>query len=651
MHFKTFLFFSILCLSNVFPQSGADSILSNISALDDTAKIKILLDETWNRRSNDPLTAIQLGKEALTLTRKTGNKILEAKTNNFLGVTYTNIGALEIALEYHYSALKVAQESGDPTQTAYSHNNIGGIYRIRNNIEKATEHIQAAIKIFEKINDEEGAAYCYMNIGRLYSAQDDFTNALVYFELVNRIATEINNEGLLARALLEIAKLSQRKGDYSRAESSYHELQNLYKKINYLKGFAEVWQGLSDMAYAKGNMPEALKYSMQALELNRKIINPEGEVNNLNGIALIYVSLNDSKSGENYLYDALKLTTKINEPSLIAATYKTFYTLYKKTGNNDSALYYFEKYHGLSDSIITKKEILKLGELESLVKIERAEREKEVLQKDLEGQIEQRNYLIIIVLLFVIIVIILTFRYFEKKKVTDKLNQLNVVKDKFFRIIAHDLREPFNAIFTAVGLLRDQYDLLSEKEKKETISMIGDSIKKDFDLLENLLIWAKNQRQEIKFEPKKLELKSVIQKIVDLIKTNLNNKNITLTINCPSDIAVFADEQMLNTILRNIIFNSVKFTHLGGEITITAERVEGKVNLLVKDTGLGMNKDTLENIFALDKKTTTKGTAGETGSGLGMILSKDFIEANKGTIKVESEIGKGSVITISLPAA
>ncbi|MEW6194198.1 MAG: tetratricopeptide repeat-containing sensor histidine kinase [Bacteroidota bacterium] len=649
MRLKIFLLFTA-SMSYIYPQASADSILSKVSSLDDSTKTRILLEETWNRRSNDPLTAIQLGKAALTITKATGDKVLEAKANNYLGVTYTNIGALEIALEYHYSALNAAKESNDRTQIGYSHNNIGVIYRIRNNIEAATEHIQDAIKIFESINEEEGAAYCYINIGRLYAAQDDFNNALVYFERTNVLAVKVNNKELLARVLLEIAKLSQRKGDFSRAERSYLELENLYKKINYLKGFAEVWSGLSDIESSKGNMSAALKYSFKALELSQKIINPEGEVNNLNDIALIYLALNNSKASEKYLYTALKRSNEINEPGLTASTYHTFYKLYKQIGNTDSALFYFEKYHNLKDSIVTKEEILKLGELESLVKIERTEREKEILQNDLENQIKQRNYLIIIVLLFVILVIIVTFRYFEKQRISEKLNQVNIVKDKFFRIIAHDLREPFHAIFTAIGLLRDQYDELSDDDRKETIRTIGDSIKRDFDLLENLLMWAKNQRQEIKFEPRALNLKTIIQKIVDLIQTNLTNKDISLIINCPDELLVYADEQMLNTILRNTIFNSVKFSHVGGEINISATTTGNKIDIIIKDNGLGMDRETLENMFVLDKKTVSKGTAGETGSGLGMILTKEFIEAHKGTIGVESRLGQGTTITLTLPA-
>jgi signal transduction histidine kinase len=198
-------------------------------------------------------------------------------------------------------------------------------------------------------------------------------------------------------------------------------------------------------------------------------------------------------------------------------------------------------------------------------------------------------------------------------------------------------------------LLKEQYNDLSESEQKEAIELIGGLIKRDFDLLENLLMWAKNQRQEITFRPVKLILKPVITKILQLIETNLTNKNIAVKINCPDDLAVYADDQMLNTIFRNIIFNAVKFTKLGGKITVAAENTNNSCIIKISDDGVGMDKDTVKDLFELEKKNVSKGTAGESGSGLGMILVKEFVDAHKGTIQIDSEPDNGTTITITFP--
>lgn len=649
MRARISLFFIVITAAAVYSQTKVDSILAKISSLDDSTKTKILLEETWNRRSNDPLTAISLGKEASAIAKAEGNKTLEATSNNYLGVVYTNIGAIEMAFVYHQTALKIAKEADNSSQTAYSYNNLGEIYRIRNKLEEASLSIHNAIKIFESINDRQGLAYCYVNIGRLYASQEDFNKALDYFESADKISIALNNEEMHARILFEIAKLAQNKKDYARAEQSYFELEKFYVKINYLKGLAKVWQGLSDLAYKKKNMNDAMNYSLRALDLNKKILNAEGEVTNLNDIALICLEQKKIKTGEDYLALALHRSIEINEPTLIANTYYTFYKLHKQTGDSDSALFYLEKYHGIKDSIVTNEEILKLGEMESLVKIERSEKEKQILMKDLENQTKLRNYLIIIVVLFILIVIMLAIRYYEKKRLSSKLNEMNLVKDKFFKIIAHDLREPFAALFGAASLLRDNYDELTEEEKKQTINMISESIRREFDLLQNLLMWAKAQRQQIKFNPEKLALRQIINENVELIKTNLANKNISLHVECADDLTINADEQMLNTIIRNLIFNALKFTNEGGEILIAAERKEDKVKIEIRDNGVGMGKETIRNLFDLDKKNVGKGTSGETGSGIGLILTKEFVEAHKGTIQAESETGKGSTFIITLP--
>lgn len=648
MRIKAIILF-ISITSILFSQTAIDSINKNISSLEDSVKARILLEETWKRRSNEPLTAIQLGKEALKIYRVIQDYSGEAKANNYIGITYTNMGAIEVAFDYHKTALQSAEKANDLTQQAYSYNNIGEIYRTKNNVVQATENIQNAIQIFESINDLRGQAYCFVNLGRLYSAQDDLNRAIEFFEKAKEISLLLNIEDMHGRILLAIARIAQRNGDFLKAEQTYLELEKLYQKLNYLKGIAGVWRGLGELSYSKKNNSAALDYALKSLDLNKKIYNAEGEVNSLNLIAKIYIAQNNYKTGERYLALALKKSREISSSSLSAKNYKTYYEFYKQLGRVDSALFYHEKYYELSDSIVTKEEMIKLGELESLIKIEKTESRNEVLQKDLENQTRQRNYLIVIALLLLVIAVILTFRYFEKKRISEELNSINIVKDKFFRIIAHDLREPFSATFTALGLLKEQYNDLSESEQKEAIELIGGLIKRDFDLLENLLMWAKNQRQEITFRPIKLILKPVITKILQLIETNLTNKNIAVKINCPDDLAVYADDQMLNTIFRNIIFNAVKFTKLGGKITVAAENTNNSSIIKISDDGVGMDKDTVKDLFELEKKNVSKGTAGESGSGLGMILVKEFVDAHKGTIQIDSEPDNGTTITITFP--
>jgi signal transduction histidine kinase len=630
-------------------QKTADSILTNIEVQLDSEKIPVLLNKAWDLRSNDPLTALQLAKNALDLSVKSERKSLQAKSLNYLGIIYTNLGANEVALDHHNAALNISKEAKDWEQIGYSYNNIGGIYGFKNDLSLAIENIQKAIKIFEDNKYQPGLAYCSINIGKLYENQDNFGKSLEYFNRALKIALSINKQDMHARILLEIANLQYRKGKLNKAEEAYLELEKYYEEINYLKGSAEIWNGLAEL-YIKGKKyKDALKYSEKALDLNKQILNGKGEIINLNNMALSNLALGNKTIGEKYLAEARSKAKVINDPYALMDIYNTHYAFYKKAGDLQRSINYYEKFNQLQDSIFTNEEVIKLGELEALLRIEKAEREKQVLQKELEIQKNQRNYFIVILILLILIAAIITYRFFEKKKLSEKLKQTNLVKDKFFRIISHDLREPFSAILGSIEVFKDCYNDLNEEERIQTIETIQKAVEKDFELLENLLLWSRNQSNDIVFNPVKLSVKDVIEKNIFLIKSNLIKKEISIDVNCEKDLVIMADEQMLNSILRNLIFNAVKFTRRGGKISISVEKQNSFLNFSINDNGLGMDDFTIDGLFQLDKKVVSKGTAGESGSGIGLILTKEFVERHNGEITVESQLNVGSTFKVKLP--
>lgn len=224
-----------------------------------------------------------------------------------------------------------------------------------------------------------------------------------------------------------------------------------------------------------------------------------------------------------------------------------------------------------------------------------------------------------------------------------------MIKDKFFKIIAHDLREPYNAILGSADLLTNHADELTEDEKKESIHLIGRSVKSSFDLLDNLLAWSKVQNKDLFFSPVKINLKEIVDSSIHLAEQNIKSKNINVKVIVEDDLEVFADKQMISTVLRNLLFNSIKFTHKNGNITIAAKGQDNFDIIEIKDDGIGMEKETIDNIFRLDKKVIAKGTAGEMGSGIGLILCKEFIEYHKGKIHAKSHPDKGTIFIITLP--
>lgn len=235
------------------------------------------------------------------------------------------------------------------------------------------------------------------------------------------------------------------------------------------------------------------------------------------------------------------------------------------------------------------------------------------------------------------------------KKYAEELKQLNSTKDKFFSIIAHDLKNPFITILGFSDLLHTDYAELTDEERLFYIDEMKKSAEISHSLLQNLLLWSRSQTGRIEFNPQKYNFHDIVHDNIDLLKASAEKKQIQITHNIPDELIIIADEDMLNTIIRNLITNSIKFTNKGGMITVKAVQTTGVAEITVSDNGVGMNESVRNNLFKLDATHSTSGTENEAGSGLGLMLCKEFIEKNGGTFRVESEENVGSKFIFTLP--
>ena len=222
-------------------------------------------------------------------------------------------------------------------------------------------------------------------------------------------------------------------------------------------------------------------------------------------------------------------------------------------------------------------------------------------------------------------------------------------KDKFFSIIAHDLRGPFNGIIGLSELLLENDNQLKPKETNEFIQLIHQSSKNVYSLLENLLTWAQSQTGSLEFSPKKIEISPIINKTISLLDNIAKSKNIRIESKIKNEEYAFADKDMLETIFRNLISNAIKFTENNGEVQLSITRENNQIVFSVQDNGIGIPPEKITNLFAINHRNTTSGTNDETGTGLGLMLCKDFVKKHGGKIWVESEIGKGSNFKFSIP--
>jgi len=239
---------------------------------------------------------------------------------------------------------------------------------------------------------------------------------------------------------------------------------------------------------------------------------------------------------------------------------------------------------------------------------------------------------------------------YELEAQRDELKKLNASKDRLFSIIAHDLKNPFQSIIGFSELLKDELRNLKMEQVEEYLSCIHDSSTSAYELLYNLLEWARAQTRSIKVVPGQIGIRKLTGEILDLFCAQAKNKGIEMHNNLDPDLRVTADENMLHTIIRNLVGNAVKYTFEGGTITIDGERHEEHVAMHVTDTGLGMPEEKIKSLFSVEKGKSTDGTAGEKGTGLGLLVCHEFAELINGRIEVRSSAGKGSTFTLLLPA-
>ncbi len=330
-----------------------------------------------------------------------------------------------------------------------------------------------------------------------------------------------------------------------------------------------------------------------------------------------------------------------------------------------NAYLYSLKQIGIRDSLKTVKQKQELVESDKKYEINQKEAENELLRNEKirnEAVIRyQRTIGILIAIALISLIILLLYLYKSNRKIKVLANELrsaikelesmNVNKDKLFSLISHDLIGPMGTSKSLIELFENQD--LSKKDPEKIrliISSIGKEVKKTYSLLENLLNWSRLQFGKIKYFPEDLNLHKRVQENVILYQKLAKDKHITIKNSVPDSCFVFADKNLLDIIIRNLLSNAIKFTEQGKLIKITSEKENSFVRICIEDQGVGMDKPTLENLFKDDTYHSERGTEGERGSGLGLIMVKEFVKYHKGNLEIKSEPGKGSRFIFRLPA-
>ncbi len=552
-----------------------------------------------------------------------------------------------------YYALAAQKKGGagkDSVEVGFSYNNIGGTYLLKNFTSLAIEHIAKALSIFQSLNNKRGMSYGNVELGAIYLRQQNYDKAIFYFSNALNIRREIGDKSGTATALISIGRAQMGKGLFREALSNMIEASDIAVELKDDYIIAVSYEFVSKVYRRLGDLSTALEYQKKALALSKKIGRISNEISGYNNIACIFAGLKNFRESENNIGEAGNLLKKEHNSELELDYLQACAEVYSIKGDFKKAYEYMARLNAVKDSLLMFENITRGNELEVINNYMAAKRINDELNVSVKLQKTQRTYLVIIALLLLAAIFFIYWRYAAKKAANEKLSELNALKDLLFGIIAHDLKNPFQSILGSTEILIAEIDKLNREEIKTVAEMINSSGRQTYRLLENLLFWSLSQTGKINYSPVAVNLKEVIGETIELHSASARSKNINMSAEISQDAKAFCDKEMVKLVLRNLVSNAIKYTNDGGTVNISVVMEGDNISVAVEDNGIGISPADREKLIQIGGHSSTPGTKGEKGTGLGLLLCKDFIEMNKGRFIIESTEGKGSRFIFTLPA-
>ncbi|MFC2096402.1 tetratricopeptide repeat protein [Bacteroidota bacterium] len=543
------------------------------------------------------------------------------KTLRHITKRYMN-NSVEEAIKYASELLMIAEEAGNLKYIDLACSFLGEAYFYMDEIEKSIEYFEKYLETNVKQEDIDGIGTAYNNLGIVYRYIEKYETAIQYYLESLAIKEKLKDSIGLSSTLNNIGVLYFHMSDYNKALEYYNRSYTLETKLN----------------------------------------NKPGIATSLLNIGEIHSMLNDYDKALSHFNRSIELSEIIEDNHTIEINYKCMYDMYKRKIDFQKALYYYELYTELRNNRLSQESRIEIAELEIQYETSKKEKEIKLLNKQ---NILGRIIIIGLSIAFVIFIFLLILLYIQGKakkralnllsinnvKITEQtevLNRLNTTKDKFFSIISHDLKGAIGGFLSQTEFLATDFKDLPQEDMLDLIIKMNQSSEQLYSLLENLLEWSKSQTGSIKIQPEKFKLKKLIDNILLLFKELMEEKKIKSNVKVSANMEVFADINMVSTVFRNLVVNAIKFSHPESTFNIIATNMNGFVQIEVSDQGIGITKKDQQKLFNIDQSFSNPGTNSEKGSGLGLIICKEFIELNQGKIWVESELGRGSRFIFTL---
>lgn len=699
----------IIVLSRPSGAVNTDSLQQVLATAEGDHRLEVLNTLSWELKFGDPQQGRKYAMEAMALAEKQqDDNALMLAYRNLGGIMYVQ-GRTDSSLYYAQLARKFAQRLGNKYQLGKALNLIAVNYENINDFNKAMEFQDMALKIFLELGDSAEIHGNLHNKAVLYESVNDYISAYQLYKKILDYEIRKKNDLGICRTALQIGTIAERNEDYYNARKYYNLTIEYADKINNMRWKSAALNDIAGIYQDQDSFDMALNLYRQALKINREHGFADYEANNLTNMADIYSYSDKEKAIEYYkkadaLYvakgdlistsriklslagllagqgmldtaeilsrKALTLADSLKFPGIMRSANFELYEIFKQKGQTIKALEHLEEYIRWRNTLESSEEEEKLTKLQARYDFQKVEKEKSELKAEnnlqvLKNKQQQIIMLVmiglgILLIIFVVIMIVgrrrlkalnaeLDRKNIQVQKQADMLEQALVTKDKFFSIVAHDLKNPFMGIMGFAELLKEKTEEDEDEELHAFASSIYKSSNNLFELLENLLSWAKSQRGDFQIHNAELNLHEETKKVVDQLQWNADSKKLDIDHNIGKSITVYSDKNVLHTVSRNLLNNAIKYSHPGSKIELGTIDKESEVIVFFKDFGIGISEQMQASLFKIDDTKVVPGTGKETGTGLGLVLCKELIDRQGGQIWLESKTGEGSTIYFSLP--
>lgn len=576
----------------------------------------------------------------------------------------------EKAMDLFIKSLSIEDSLKLRKEPVFTYLGIAQLFDQTGNLKKSDEALEQALNLNVAVDDKQVLVFIYNKQGSIKARDGQIEAAEENYNAVLMNLADLPDALTEAEAHFNLGALYTRQNKLTKALEKYKQSLALWRSEQNAANEANTLNAIGNLYSLMKNEEKALANHVVALEIRQRLSDKAALAESYNNIGTLYYQQKNLERAVANVDLALAAAQASQDQEQMRKSYDLLSLCLRDAGDFREALRYRELFVEMTDFIQRDMNQQKLVDAQTGYQIDKKQNEIQKLEsirkaRERELAAERRTKIILYALvgLAAVVLVLILYLYFLKRRTNKilqvahdtvrdqnvQLTDLNATKDKFFSIISHDLKGPLNSLTSFSGLLINHTDSLSKDEIKMLAKDLDKSLKNLFALLENLLEWSRSQTGNIEFKPEPFDLIALLQQNKDLLGTQAQNKNISLVLNSADQLQIDAHRHSINTVVRNLISNAIKFTPQGGTITLSTEVKESSLIVSVRDTGVGMPKEVLEKLFRIDTKHTTKGTAEEKGTGLGLILCKDFIEKNGGKIWVTSEVGKGSTFSFQLP--